>query len=54
MRGAGCRGALPLDDLLLLLATAHEAPVDALAAAALPAVRSLVLHGMLVPVQARP
>jgi hypothetical protein len=51
---AGCRGALPLDDLLILLATAHEAPVDALAAVALPAVRSLVLHGMLVPVQARP
>jgi len=48
---AGCRGDLPLLDLLTLLAAAHQQPVDALVAAALPAVHGLVLHGMLVPVE---
>lgn len=49
---AGCRGALPLADLLGLLAAAHGVPVDALVDAALPAVRELVRHGMLLPVSA--
>lgn len=43
---AGCRGALPLEDLLALLELAYG-PIDT--AAALPLVRDLVLHGMLVP-----
>lgn len=44
---AGCRGVLPLRDLLGLLAAGHGANADALAAAALPAVTQLVRHGML-------
>lgn len=52
---AGCRGALPLGDLLHLLAYGHDQPVDALVATALPIVRDLVRHGMVVPAaQARP
>jgi hypothetical protein len=47
---AGCRGALPLGELVDLLALAHDRPVDALVGAALPAVRELVRHGLLVPV----
>ena len=47
---AGCHGALPLGELVALLAFAHDRPVDALATAALPAVRELVRHGLLVPV----
>jgi methylase of polypeptide subunit release factors len=43
---AGCRGALPLADLLSLLSLAYD---DLDEAAALPIVRDLVLHGMLVP-----
>ncbi len=46
---AGCRGALPLAELVALLAVAHDRPVDALLDAALPAVRELVRHGLLVP-----
>ena len=46
---AGCRGALPLDELLELLAFAHDRPVGELVAATLPAVRELVRHGLLVP-----
>ncbi len=46
---AGCRGALPLGELLELLSYAHDRPVDALVAATLPAVRELVRHGLLVP-----
>ncbi len=46
---AGCRGALPLEELVALLALAHDRPVDALVDAALPAVRELVRHGLLVP-----
>lgn len=43
---AGCRGALPLEDLLALLEYAYgELDTDA----ALPIVRDLVRHGMLVP-----
>jgi methylase of polypeptide subunit release factors len=47
---AGCQGALPLRELVELLAFAHDRPVDALVAAALPAVREMVRHGLLVPV----
>lgn len=43
---AGCRGALPLEDLLALLELAYE---DIDPAAALPIVRDLVRHGMLTP-----
>lgn len=46
---AGCRGYLPLRDLVDLLAVAHGRDPDELAAAALPVVRDLVHHGMLVP-----
>jgi methylase of polypeptide subunit release factors len=45
---AGCRGALPLEDLLVLLDVAYGGGgIDT--AAALDIVRDLVLHGMLVP-----
>jgi hypothetical protein len=46
---AGCRGVLPLGELVALLALAHDRPVDALVAAALTAVREMVRHGLLVP-----
>jgi methylase of polypeptide subunit release factors len=46
---AGCRGALPLRELLELLSFAHDRPVDELVAATLPAVREFVRHGLLVP-----
>ena len=46
---AGCRGALPLGELVELLALAHDRPTDELVAATLPAVRELVRHGLLVP-----
>jgi methylase of polypeptide subunit release factors len=46
---AGCQGALPLAELVELLAVAHDRPVDALVSATLPAVRELVRHGLLVP-----
>jgi methylase of polypeptide subunit release factors len=46
---AGCRGYLPLRDLVELLAVAHGRDAEELAAAALPVVRDLVHHGMLVP-----
>lgn len=46
---AGCQGALPLSDLLELLAAAHGRPAGELTAAALPMVRELVRHGMLEP-----
>ncbi len=46
---AGCTGALPLGELIGLLAAAHDEPADPMVAAALPVVRQLVLHGMLLP-----
>jgi hypothetical protein len=46
---AGFRGALPLEDLVTLLAFAHDLDADALAESALPVVRDLVRHGMVVP-----
>ncbi|TVT50415.1 class I SAM-dependent methyltransferase [Amycolatopsis rhizosphaerae] len=47
---AGCRGVLPLSDLLELLAVAHGGSAEELAAAALPMIRELVRHGMVEPV----
>ncbi|MFC4080947.1 DUF7782 domain-containing protein [Amycolatopsis samaneae] len=47
---AGCQGALPLEDLIELLAAAQGLDADELTATALPVVRELVRHGMLVPV----
>lgn len=46
---AGCQGALPLGDLLGLLAAGHDRPVDELVSATLPAVRELIRHGLLNP-----
>jgi hypothetical protein len=46
---AGCQGALALGELVELLAVAHDRPTDELVAAALPAVREFVRHGVLVP-----
>lgn len=51
---AGCRGALPLGDLVELLAMAADRPADELVAAALPAVRELVRHGLLLPAGEEP
>jgi hypothetical protein len=48
---AGCQGALPLGDLLALLAHSTDGLVDELVAAGLPAVRELVRHGLLVPAE---
>ncbi|MFC4001008.1 methyltransferase [Prauserella oleivorans] len=44
---AGCRGVLPLSDLLDLLAAAHGEDPETLRESALPVVRELVRHGML-------
>ncbi|MFJ4102088.1 DUF7782 domain-containing protein [Amycolatopsis japonica] len=46
---AGCQGALPLEDLIVLLAAAQGLEPEELAEAALPVVRELVRHGMLLP-----
>jgi methylase of polypeptide subunit release factors len=46
---AGCRGALPLSDLLELLSVAHGGSAEELAEAALPMIRELVRHGMVEP-----
>ncbi|WP_372452644.1 DUF7782 domain-containing protein [Pseudonocardia nigra] len=46
---AGCHGALALGELVELLAFAHDRPSGELVAAALPAVREFVRHGVLVP-----
>ncbi|WP_179956727.1 DUF7059 domain-containing protein [Amycolatopsis anabasis] len=46
---AGFRGALPLSDLIDLLAVAHGQSPEALTEAALPVVRELLRHGMVVP-----
>jgi methylase of polypeptide subunit release factors len=46
---AGCQGALPLGELVELLALAHDRPTGELVAASLPALRELVRHGVLVP-----
>ena len=46
---AGCRGALPLSDLLELLTIAHGGTATELAETALPMIRELVQHGMVEP-----
>lgn len=46
---AGCTGALALAELIGLLAAAHDEPADPLVAAALPLIRQLVQHGLLLP-----
>lgn len=48
---AGCTGALPLDELIGLLAAAHDQPADPLVAATVPLVRDLVRHGLLLPAE---
>ncbi|MFC5994778.1 methyltransferase [Pseudonocardia hispaniensis] len=47
---AGCRGELPLSELIALLSFALDRPYDAMVAATLPAVREFVRHGVLLPV----
>ncbi|WP_370942790.1 methyltransferase [Amycolatopsis sp. cg5] len=48
---AGCQGALPLEDLIELLAAAQGLSAEELSASAVPVVRELVRHGMLLPVR---
>lgn len=48
---AGCTGALPLGELLDLLAYGHGLDRDAVAGAALPVVAGLVERGILLPVE---
>ncbi|PWW58492.1 DUF7782 domain-containing protein [Actinokineospora spheciospongiae] len=48
---AGCRGALPMGELLALLAAGHGVPAGEVVAAAVPVVADLVTHGMLLPVE---
>ncbi|QGK69474.1 methyltransferase [Allosaccharopolyspora coralli] len=48
---AGCQGALPLGDLVELLATAHGVAPDPMATEAEPVIRELVRHGMLLPAE---
>lgn len=47
---AGCTGAVPLQILIELLASAHGVPAGALAAAVVPSVRVAVMRGLLHPV----
>ncbi|WP_093340137.1 DUF7059 domain-containing protein [Pseudonocardia ammonioxydans] len=51
---AGCRGELPLSELVALLSFAHDRPYDELVGATLPAVREFVRHGLLLPVDGWP
>ncbi|HEX2299421.1 MAG TPA: methyltransferase [Pseudonocardiaceae bacterium] len=46
---AGCTGALTLGELLGLLSTAHDEPADPMVTAALPVIRELIRHGLLLP-----
>ncbi len=48
---AGCHGALPVGDLVELLAIGHGEDVEELTRAALPVLRELVRHGMLIPAE---
>lgn len=48
---AGCQGALPLGELIGLLAVAEDRSGEELARTALPAIRELVRHGLLVPAE---
>lgn len=47
---AGCTGALPLGTLIELLAAAHGLDAEALGAAVIPAVRTAITRGLLLPV----
>jgi hypothetical protein len=47
-----CDGAVALNDLVTVVARAHDLDVTQLAAELAPAVRHLVDHGILVPVTA--
>lgn len=47
---AGCTGAVPLQVLIELLASAHGVPAGALAGAVVPSVRVAVIRGLLLPV----
>ncbi|WP_214369941.1 methyltransferase [Pseudonocardia sp. H11422] len=51
---AGCRGELPLSELIALLSFAHDRPAGDLVRATLPAVREFVRHGVLLPVEGWP
>lgn len=51
---AGCTGALPLGELIGLLAAAHDEPAEPMVTTARPIVRQLVQHGMLRPVDGSP
>ncbi|MGH4026372.1 MAG: DUF7059 domain-containing protein [Pseudonocardiaceae bacterium] len=46
---AGCTGALTLGELLGLLSAAHDEPADPMVTAALPVIRDLIRHGLLLP-----
>lgn len=46
---AGCTGAVSLQVLVELLASAHSVPAGALAAAVVPSIRVAVMRGLLVP-----
>ncbi len=48
---AGCRGALPVRDLIDLLAGAYGENAKEIAEAAMPVIRELVRHGMLLPAE---
>lgn len=48
---AGCQGALPVDELLELLAAAYGADSTELTRSAEPVLRELIQHGMLLPAQ---
>ena len=44
---AGCRGQVPLGDLIALLAVHHGVDADALGQAAMPVVREAIARGIL-------
>ncbi|WP_091372794.1 DUF7782 domain-containing protein [Actinokineospora alba] len=48
---AGCRGQLPLGELLALLAAGNGLSADEVVNAALPVVAELIQHGMVLPVE---
>lgn len=48
---AGCQGALPVGDLVGLLAAAYGEDTTELADAAVPVLRELIRHGMLLPAE---
>ena len=46
---AGCTGMLTLGELLGLLCAAHDEPAGPMVTAALPVIRDLIRHGLLLP-----